>query len=166
MTPQLAKSLDRKPKAKSGGSPRPSEKPTVVWGEEVEHGDFLKVPRVLLRIHRYRDGLKWLKPRHLMLLLVLASRQYRNKPIRVYWEELADDLGVDRDTVRKWAYELEKRQLLRMKRIRGRDPNNNKVGIRNDRNIFDLSPFVKLVGEAFSEKQRQRKLSRRKDDNE
>jgi hypothetical protein len=145
---------------------KPNESPangeaTVVWGREVEQGDFLKVPRALLCLHRYRDGLKWLKPRHLTLLLVLAGRKFQNKPIRVYWEELANDLGVNRDTVRKWAYQLEDKGLLRIRRIKGRDPDNNRVGVRNDRNAFDLSPFITIVKEAWSEKRRSRPVPQR-----
>jgi hypothetical protein len=36
----------------------------------------------------------------------LAGRKFQRKPIRAYWEEVAWDLGVGKDTVRKWAYEL------------------------------------------------------------
>jgi hypothetical protein len=147
-------------------SPPTTNQATVVWGKKLEEGDFLKVPRALLRMHRYQDGFKWLKPRHLLLLLVLASRKFKNKPIRAYWEELADDLGVDRDTVRKWAYELEEKKLLQMKRIRGRDPNNNRVGVRNDRNVFELSNFVEVVEKAWAERRKQRQRFSRGDDDE
>jgi DNA-binding GntR family transcriptional regulator len=102
----------------------------------------------------------------MMLLLVLASRKYKDRPIRVYWEELADDLGVGRDTVRKWAYELEKQKLLKIKRKRSREPEDNRLGFRNDRNVFDLTPFVSVVREAWLEKKRQSKLRRQGEDDE
>ena len=57
---------------------------TVVWGEGIEKEDFLKVPRAIIRLHRYHDGLSDLKPRHTMPLLDLASRKFQNKQIRVY----------------------------------------------------------------------------------
>jgi len=156
----------RSPKSRNGTRNReksvkgpPNGEATVVWGKDVEQGDFLKVPRALLGIHRYRDGLKWLKPRHL-LLLVLAGRKYQDKPIRVYWEELANELGVDRDTVRNWAYQLEKKGLLRIIRIKGRDPENNRIGNRNDRNAFELSPFISVVKEAWTERRRKKPIRR------
>lgn len=137
---------------------------TVVWGEGVEKGDFLKVPRAMIRLHRYQDGLSALKSRHMMLLLVLASRKYQHKPTRAYWEELADDLGVSKETVRKWAYELRDQGLLRIKQVRGRDRENHHVGYKNDKNIFDITPFVKVVAKAHAEKKRQKAARHGKDD--
>ena len=94
---------------------------TIVWGKDVEAGDYLKVPRVILARGRYPiEGLRGLKPRHLLLLLVLAGRKFKRSRIRAYWEELADDLEVSKDTVRKWAYELRDRGLLHIAQHRGR----------------------------------------------
>ena len=149
------------PRKGDGGKNSPS---TVVWGKDVEMGDFLKVPHALIRLHRYHDGLSDLKPRHLVLFLALASRKFQNKPIRVYWEELADDLGVSRETVRKWAYELIEQGLLKTKQVRGRDKKNDRVGYKNDRNIFDISPFVSVVEKAHAERERQKPARYGKDE--
>ena len=134
---------------------------TVIWGKEVEAEDFVKVPRVLLRLGRYGlRELEGLKPRHLLLLLVLAGRQYQRRPIRAYWEELAWDLDVKKDTVRKWAYELKEKGLLRITQHRGRDPDDKRVGYRNERNSSDISPFVRLVGQAYKIRQKDRARGR------
>lgn len=143
------------------------EDSTIIWGRKLETNDFIKVPRALLRIYRYKDGLAdKLKPRHILLLLVLASRRYKDTPLRVYWEELADDLGVSRETVRKWAYELISLGLLETKQVRGRAQGERRIGYRNERNIFDISPFVEVVKEAKAEKDRQKAARSKGDDDE
>ncbi|MBA3483399.1 MAG: hypothetical protein H0T51_16440 [Pirellulales bacterium] len=145
------------PKKKGSASDGHLDESTVIWGKKLESGDFIKVPRALLRIYRYRDGLAdKLKPRHILLLLVLASRRFKEKPLRVYWEELADDLGVSRETVRKWAYELIEEGWLTTTQVRGRDKTDKRIGYRNERNIFDIGPFVELVKEAKAERDRQK----------
>lgn len=101
-----------------------------------------------------------LKPRHVLLLLSLASRKFKKKKIRVYWEELAEDLGVNKDTVRKWAYELRDWGLLWIAQHRGRDPDRNRVGHRNERNSFDPSSFVEVVDKAYRIRRKDRERSR------
>ncbi|MBC8426723.1 hypothetical protein H8E07_21635 [bacterium] len=148
--------VDKKKRRRRRGASKPGptngdSKPTLIWGPEVESGDYIKVPRALLRLPHYltSEDLCGLKPRHLLLFLALASHKYKNQPIRVYWQELADDLGVEKDTVRKWAYEVQEKGLLRMKQHRGRDPEKNRVGHRNERNSFDIAPFVRLVEKVY-----------------
>ena len=137
---------------------------TIVWGKDVEAGDYLKVPRVILARGRYPiEGLRGLKPRHLLLLLVLAGRKFKRSRIRAYWEELADDLEVSKDTVRKWAYELRDRGLLHIAQHRGRDPDDKRVGYRNERNSFDIAPFVRLVEQAHKMRRADRPLKGRRE---
>lgn len=138
-------------------------KSTVVWGKDVEAEDFVKVPRTVLRLARYDTSIN-LQPRHMMLLLSLASRKFQDKKIRAYWEELGDDLGVSKDTVRKWAYELEKRGVIKIIRHRGRDQKRRRVGVRNDRNEFDLSPFIARVEKAFRVRERDREERAKRSD--
>jgi hypothetical protein len=76
--------------------------------------------------------------------------------LRIYWQELADDLGVSKETVRKWAYELKKLRLLGIQQVRGRDKGDNRVGYRNEKNIFSLTPFIAVVKEAKAERERLR----------
>lgn len=137
--------------AKVVTTPTDDSQSTVIWGKEVEAEDFIKVPRAFLRLSRYLTAgeLKDIKPRHLMLILALAGWKFQRKPIRAYWEQLADDLGVKKDTVRKWAYELREKGLLVITQHRGRDPKKHGVGYKNDRNSFDIGPFVRLVDKAY-----------------
>lgn len=133
---------------------------TVVWGA-AEAEDFLKVPRCLLRPGASSDLAKLnLKPNDLILLLALAERKFKEKHIRAYWEEIASDLGFKKDTVRKWAYSLRDRGIIKIRNHKGRD-DQNKVGHRNERNTFDLSPFVKAVESAFSERRGARDAKRK-----
>jgi biotin operon repressor len=107
---------------------------TAIWGSALESGDFIKVPRALIRIHRYKDGLAGrLTPRHQMLLLVLATRRFKAKPLRAYWQELADDLGVSRETVRKWAYQLRDMKLLGISQVRKREKEDKRIRYRNEK---------------------------------
>ena len=132
-----------KTKAKKKAKTKPS---TVIWGDDLESGDFIKVPRTFVWLGRFANLRKLgVQPRHQLLILALAARKYEKKPIRVYWESLAHDLGQKKDTVRKWAYELRDMGLLRITQHRGRDPETGRVGYRNDRNSFDISPFVEIV---------------------
>lgn len=125
---------------------------TVVWGQQAEHEDFLKVPRTLTRLGRYeRRAGKEIQPRHIILLLALAGRKFRDDPIRARWQDLATDLGVKSDTVRKWAYELKKMKLLSIHRMKSATPTNDR------RNIFDINPFVECVNQAFEQRLKDRK---------
>jgi hypothetical protein len=132
--------------------------PTVIWGKELESDDFIMVPRTMLYLGRFVDIRKrGIQPRHHLLILALAARKFGKKPIRAYWESIAQDLGQKKDTVRKWAYELRDMGLLRITQHRGRDPETNRVGYRNDQNSFDISPFVEFVKESHPARQAQRK---------
>jgi len=143
------------PPKKPMGCPPSTTKPpggggTIIWGEAEQGGGFLKVPRTLVYLGRYDHSLAAsLQPRHIQLILVLAARQYRDKPTRAYWEELAADLGAKQHTIRKWAYQLEGLGLLRIIRHKGpaRDPV-HRAGVRNERNTFDIKPFVRKIKEA------------------
>jgi len=66
-----------------------------------------------------------IQPRHILLVMALAARKFRDEPIRAYWAELASGLGVRPDTVRKWAYEARDGGLLRIQsaqRVAGETP--------------------------------------------
>ena len=152
--------LQRPPKTSEGA--RESKPHTVVWGKSNEADDFLITPRAVLYLGRYDPELsEMLRPRHLLLLLVLAAKKYLNKPIRLYWQELAETLGVRPDTVRKWAYQLRDMKLLQIRQFRGRDPKTNKPGIRNERNQFDIEPFVKRLERAFRLRRQERDQRKR-----
>ena len=129
--------------------PVETKKHTVVWGQDTEAQDFIKVPRVFTRLGRYdtRVG-QQVQPRHLMLLLNLAGRQFRTRPLRATWQVLARDLGVKRDTVRRWAYELRDLGLLTLIRP--------EAGDGDRRNIFHLAGFVRVVGDAFKKRTSER----------
>lgn len=147
---------------KTPGAVRKSKAHTVVWGKSNEAEDFLIVPRAVLYLGRYDPELsELLRPRHLLLLLVLAAKKYLNRPIRLYWQELAETLGVKPDTVRKWAYQLRDMKLLRIRQFRGRDPKTNRPGIRNERNQFDIEPFVKRLERAFRLRRQEREKRKR-----
>lgn len=119
-----------------------TNRPTVIWSANAEAEDFVKVPRVLTRLGRYDDRMgQQLRPRHLLLLLNLAGRQFQDRPIRTSWQALGQDLGVKRDTVRKWAYELRDFELLTIARPAASD--------QDRRNIFEIKKFVRLVSDAF-----------------
>src|SRR4051794_8439545 len=108
-TPGSTSAPSTAPTGKTGKGP-PS---TVIWGDNLEKGDFLKVPRAMIYVRRYGGdlGVK-LQPRHIHFMLALAARKYQKKMIRGYWLHLARDLGVSRHTVRKWAYEIRDLGLL------------------------------------------------------
>jgi DNA-binding transcriptional ArsR family regulator len=137
---------------------------TIIWGGDVESGDFIKVPRTVLALGRYgSESVAKLRPRHIVLLLALAARKYQKKEIRAYWQRLAEDLGVSVDTVRKWGYELRDAGLIRIKNYRRRESGSDRLGTRNDRNGFDIEPFVKEVARAFKVRDKDRR--QRRDDN-
>lgn len=156
-------------------------KPTLIWNPEknapINSEDYIIVPRTILKLGRYFKKTdfyqeKWenkeqypqLHPRHLIFLLLLASRKFEETQIRAYWEELAQDLGFKKETIRKWGRELKEMGLIHTKQMRGRDPKINKPGIRNDRNIFDISPFVELIQEAYEKRKDIKRAKRGKDD--
>ncbi len=127
--------------------------PEVKTWESLTKKHFLQVPKVVFQLCRFqnRKGTVWVdfQVRHLVLLLSLQARKYQGKEIRAYWEEIARDLGVKKATVRKWAYELEKMKLLRINRYSKHDgASRTSPGRRNDRNGFDLQPFINELVEA------------------
>jgi|GEM_PF-3111371 len=139
-----------------------ASKNTRIWGS-AEADDFVKVPRCLLRPGASSVlADKKLQPRHLLLLLSLAERKFQNKRPRAYWEEIASDLQIKKDTVRKWAYELRDMGLIKIKNHHGRDPDKDRVGYRNERNSFDLSPFVDLVEQAYRERKNAKETRRQR----
>lgn len=124
---------------------------TIIWGEDVEANDFIKLPRVVTRLGRYDSRVgKTIQPRHILLILSLAGRQFRTKPIRATWEILARDLGVKRETVRKWGAEMKVAGLLKIRRPSPKD--------EDRRRIFDIAPFVELAQEAHTERSIERQL--------
>lgn len=130
--------------------------------------DWLKTPRSLLYLGRYVEADNpLLEARYRMLILVLWARRYRERPIRAYWEELGKDLGVSKNTVRAWAYSLEKKGYLGIVRHKGpvRDVKKDQPGYRNERNTFDLRPFWKFLEECVEPtRQRQRAERTRRSD--
>jgi hypothetical protein len=134
-------------------SPRHADTPehTVIFGADVEAEDFVKVPRAVLRLGRYYSQAgKELQPRHLLLILALAARKFRDEPLLCYWHELGADLGAKPDTVRKWAYQLKKQKLLKIRRAsrkyRALNPE------KEHANEFDLSPLIDVVKSAFEQR--------------
>jgi hypothetical protein len=123
---------------------------TIAWSESLVERRFLKVPKIMFFLGRYEDRVgKEIQPRHLMLILALAAKKFGVEPVRAFWGELASMLGVKPDTVRKWAYELRDLNLLKIERKR--EPRDeNRPGIRNDRNAFDYSAFTELLEAAQS----------------
>ncbi|HMO24670.1 MAG TPA: hypothetical protein PKB10_00220 [Tepidisphaeraceae bacterium] len=119
---------------------------TSIWGNVMEAGDFLKVPRVLTRLARYdaRMGGE-LQPRHIVLLLALAGRRFKNRPLRLTWSQLGADLGVKADTVRKWGAELREAGLLSWSvHVESSGKSGHYKVIE-----FDLAPFVAMTRRAY-----------------
>lgn len=147
--------------------PRTKRQPngsTNIWGRELEHGDFIKLPRIVLKLGRHgSDATRNLQPRHIVLLLSLAARKFQDRPIRAYWQELAEDLGVKINTVRRWAYEMKGMGLLSVIQHRGRDEERNRPGIRNERNSFSLDPFIQAITPAFGARKRERETRHRRE---
>lgn len=54
--------------------------------------------------------------------------------------------------------ELKAKGLLGITQHRGRDPGDTRVGYRNERNSFDISPFVRLVAQAHKIRREERPL--------
>jgi hypothetical protein len=109
-------------------------------------GQFILLPKVVVKnFHEIFADLK-LGPQHLLLLLVLQADRYSDRLPRYYWQELADMCGRERDTVRKWARELKQKGLLRIRPCKQTTSGSKrKVGYRNERNEFVLDPFLAKV---------------------
>jgi hypothetical protein len=128
--------------------------PTICVGR----GEWFALPKVLLK----RFPKLGIEPQHLLLLLVLQTDRYRDRPPRYYWEELANLCGCTRNTVRRWGYELRDRGLLNIKPVPRRlEGEERKIGYRNARSIFDLKPFEALVEAIHREWVKERKPRKR-----
>lgn len=124
----------------------------------VQEGQWIQLPKVVLK----RMGEMGLEPRHLWLLLVLQSERYRNRPPRFYWEELAGFCGKNRNSVRKWAYELKAMGMLEIRQMRKLNPGEERrPGHRNERNEFLLGKFEARIQEE-QEKLNQTRRRKRK----
>lgn len=133
-------------------SPHASGVSTNVWGT-LEQRRFLKLPKTFAFLGRYDPRVGFdIQPRHLLLIIALACRKFGDIPIRATWQDIASGLGVRRDTLRRWAYELRDLGLLRIQSRTGDDN-------INEANEFDISPFVELLADAdaqWREKQAER----------
>jgi hypothetical protein len=119
----------------------------------VEDGEWFQLPKVILK----KFGKLGIEPQHLLLLLVLQTDRFRNRPHRYYWEELASLCGCTKNTVRRWGYELRKKGLLIITPVQKRLPGEERrVGYRNARSIFDLKPFEHRVEQLQLTWQRER----------
>jgi hypothetical protein len=137
---------------------------TERWPAEcVANGEFFLLPKVLVK-RFFKFGLR---PHHLLLLLALQADRYRNRPTRHYWDNLAAWLGVSRNTVRRWGYELEKMKLVEIKLNRKRDPEDaGRIGYRNDRNEFRLEQFEERVKQEHAVWVRERPAKKNKEASE
>jgi hypothetical protein len=144
---------------------------TVVFGDELERGNYLKTPKAFILIRGFADPLaRKLKPRHIHLILVLGAKKYKKKMIRYYWSRLAADLGVGVDAARKTAYELRKWNLIRIHHFTGKSrlaapPNKPYVtpGRRNDANGFELTGvLIDLITRAKAAKKAAREEAKQR----
>lgn len=121
----------RKAKAKGKGTER--------WPAVCEEpGKFITLPKVFIK----RTGELGLRPNHVWLLLALQLERFRDRPPRHYWEELARWCGRDKNTVRRWAYELQEMGLLGIEQVKELEPGQERrPGHRNERNRFHLDRF-------------------------
>lgn len=155
-TPRAASQAEKSTPAATADAPAspPQEKPSKksVWGRADSGGDWIPVPRALLYLGSFDDETaKKLEPRHILLALCFVAKKYKEKKTRRLWYYLAKDLGFERDTVRKWAYQLEDMGLLKIKRYKDKSSGiaRAKPGYRNESNEFDISPFIAFVERAY-----------------
>lgn len=113
----------------------------------VSKGNFFLVPRVLFRdLNGLSTKNRHFRPHHLWLLLALQADRFRDRPPRYYWDTIAGWCGRDRNTVRRWGYELKAMGLLTIVECKKLDADQTKKpGRRNERNKFFLEPFEKRV---------------------
>jgi hypothetical protein len=77
-------------------------------------------------------------------------------------DELAEFCGKDRNTVRKWGYELARMGLLRIRPTRKLNPGvTRRPGYRNERNEFGLADFEARVAQEQEGWVKARRKSRR-----
>ncbi len=133
---------------------------TERWPKEcLSKGDWYQVPKVLLK----RFPALGIEPQHLLLILVLQTDRYRDRPHRFYWEELADLCGCKKNTVRRWGYELKRKGLLDIVQMRKVLPGEERhVGRRNERSIFDLAPLEAKLSEMQRDWNEQRRAKGRR----
>lgn len=150
---------DPKQKTAATAGPSTPKKGTDRWPKNATaEGEFILLPKVLLQRLREFD----LEPRHLWLLLVLQAARYENRDPRFYWDELAAFCGKKRNAVRRWAYELRDKGLLKIQQLKKLNPDEHpRPGYRNERNRFVLTPFVQRV-EQEHEKWLKARTQRRK----
>lgn len=123
---------------------KPKAPGTERWPKEcVDKGNFFLVPRVLFRdLKSFGTKTRHFRPHHLWLLLALQADRFRDNPPRLYWEAIAGWCGRDRNTVRRWGYELKNMGLLGIEECKKLDPDQERrPGRRNERNRFHLEPF-------------------------
>lgn len=139
---------------------------TTVWGESIKTDDFVAVPRALIWLGRHDRALRdKIEARHLWFLLALAARKYRKKPICVYWQSLATDLGVPPSTARRWGYELRDLGLLTIRnRRKGKEPVSaaDPSVLRNDRNEFSFEQLEAHLQTALESRERARADAKRR----
>ena len=115
----------------------------------LEEGEWLQVPKVLFRQLTAFDAPRVkprFRPHHLWLLLALQAERYRDRPPRHFWANIAAWSGYDKNTVRRWGYELQRMGLLRIVPCKELNPEQERYpGARNERNKFFLEPFEKRV---------------------
>jgi hypothetical protein len=113
----------------------------------------------------YRLSSLGLQPHHLWLLLIVQAGRFEDHPTRFYWENLARACGRDKSTVRRWTSELKKKGLLQIKQNRGRDPGDDRVGVRNESNSFFVDGLVTRCDQEqldWEEEKKERNRGRRK----
>lgn len=137
-----------KPQPKPRIVRRPKIPGTERWPKEcVDKGNFFLVPRVLFRdLKSFGTKSSHFRPHHLWLLLALQTDRFRDNPPRYYWETIARWCGRDRNTVRRWGYELKAMGLLRIQECKKLEADQERhPGRRNERNRFFLEPFEEKV---------------------
>lgn len=140
---------------------------TERWPKEcVAKGNFFLVPSVLFRdLKSFSTKNRNFRPHHLWLLLALQAERFRDRPPRYYWEAIASWCGFDRNTVRRWGYELKDMGLLEIEECKKLEPGHvRRPGYRNERNRFKLEPFEKKVLEVHTAWDKQRRKRHRTGD--
>lgn len=115
----------------------------------LENGEWFRVPKVLFRELAAFSAPKVkprFRPHHLWLLLALQADRYRDRPPRYFWANIAGWSGYDKNTVRRWGYELQRMGLLLIVPCKELNPDQERhPGTRNERNKFLLEPLEKRV---------------------
>lgn len=146
-----APAAPKPPGSSKKGAPK-KDKGTQRWPAAcVKDGDWFQLPKSVVQnmVGFDTPGAFKFKPHHLWLILALQADRYRDRIPRYYWEELAEWAGVDKNTVRRWGYELRDAGLLEIKQNRKvvSEGNTRRVGYRNERNEFILGPFEVMTAQ-------------------